>query len=86
MVETDIPSTVRTINNKYVTQKIMPKKEKKDKFLPKKILNRTIIKSVPRATVVVESPNMDLTTPMQRDKSRFFKKTWDEEKRSLFFK
>lgn len=39
---------------------------------------------------VVKSSNVaykvDLSNPEYKDKSRFFKETWEEEKKSLFFK
>lgn len=51
----------------------------------RKILNRPIIKQH-KTIVKVDIPDNNLLSQMDRDKSRFFKNTWDEEKRSLFFK
>ena len=52
----------------------------------KRLANKAIFKKSPQAKVKVEVQDYDLTTKMQRDKSRFFKTAWEEEKKELFFK
>lgn len=62
------------------------KKNKKRGFLAKRIIIKDLLKKEKQATVVTEVPEYDLTEKMDRDRSRFFKKTWEEEKKRLFFK
>lgn len=51
-----------------------------DKIIKKKTISRDIVKKGKETTVVIDKPKVS------EDKSRFFKKTWEEEKRNLFFK
>jgi hypothetical protein len=59
---------------------------KVDKILKGRLPSKDIVKKGPQATVVVNVPDNNLTRKMDRDKSRFFKQTWEEEKKRLFFR
>ena len=47
--------------------------------IPSRLKNKRILKSQQRVTVKINQP------VYQKDKSRFFKEQWEEEKKQLFF-
>lgn len=57
---------------------------KVDSKLDKKVTSKRLTKKN-NTRVVYATPDYNLTRPMQRDKSRFFKTEWEEEKKQLFF-
>ena len=61
-------------------------KEDKAKSSLKRIVSKAILKKSKQVTVKVEPHEYNLTKKMDRDKSRFFKQTWEEERKRLFFK
>ena len=53
--------------------------------LPSKLPDRRIVRKE-QAQVKVSAPDYNLMRKMDRDKSRYFKTAWEEEKKQLFFK
>ena len=69
---------------KLLKQQEKPKKPKGLKKLAKKLIDsRLTYKPIVKKSNVAYT--LDVSNPETKDKSRFFKETWEEEKRSLFF-
>jgi len=67
------PTKIAKEVGKNLTKKI-------NKSLASKAVYKSVTKKSPRAMVMVNQP------VYSEDKNRFFKESWDEEKRSLYFK
>lgn len=52
---------------------------KVSKFIKSKLHSKSVLKEKPKVTVDVSQP------VVEKDKSRFFKKAWDIERKRLFF-
>lgn len=53
------------------------------KYLTGRIVSKSIVKETSRPTIIMHKQK-PLLSPMERDKSRFFKETWEQERRNLF--
>jgi hypothetical protein len=74
--EAQIKAGIKDSKAKYITKKIIRNIQK---AIPNRLKNRKVLKDRAKVGIKLNQP------VYSKDKSRFFKTAWEEEKRQLFF-